>query len=359
MRPNQESGSDPASSRLMFSLTMILAIVVSPFTVLCMSDMETPRGRKRGRMDFRELVEPYHRELRAHCYRMLGSLPDAEDALQETLLAAWQGLDGFEERSSVRTWLYRIATNRCLNLRRSAARRPPAAWDVPAVDPIPPTRLGEITWLTPFPTTPEDGYERREDISLAFVTALQALPPRQVAVLLLRDVLDFPAGEVAAMLDTTTDSVKSALKRARAGLSHLSSEPAAASPAEAEILARFVRAWEAADIAALVELLTDDVFITMPPIPFEYVGRDLVARFCAALFAAGRRFDLTPSQANGQPAYVARLHDSGAPAGLYVLTLRGPRISALTRFDATVLRSFGAKSLSEGEDRAALGAQVA
>ncbi|GAB3872802.1 hypothetical protein GCM10029964_011850 [Kibdelosporangium lantanae] len=168
-------------------------------------------------VDFRTLTEPYRAELQVHCYRMLGSLHDAEDAVQETLLAAWQGFDGFEGRSSVRTWLYRIATNRCLNMRRSASRRPAQAWDVPNVDPPEPTRLGEVVWLEPYPG-PEPRYEQAEAISLAFVTALQVLPPRQVAVLLLRDVLGFRAQEVAEMLDTTVDSVNSALKRARAAL---------------------------------------------------------------------------------------------------------------------------------------------
>src|SRR6266511_1987353 len=178
---------------------------------------------------FRALTEPYRRELQVHCYRMLGSLQDAEDALQDTLLAAWQGLEGFEERASIRTWLYRIATNRCLNARRSASRRPARAWDMPEVEPPEPTRLGELVWLEPYPDAllegaidvplgPEARYEQTEAISLAFVTALQVLPPRQLAVLILRDVLGFPANEVAGMLDTSVDSVTSALKRARAGL---------------------------------------------------------------------------------------------------------------------------------------------
>ena len=151
---------------------------------------------------FRELTEPYRRELQVHCYRMLGSFQDAEDALQDTLLAAWQGLGGFEGRASLRTWLYRIATNRCLNARRSASRRAAKEWDVPNVEPPEPTRLGEVVWLEPFPDAligaageappgPEARYEQTESISLAFVAALQALPPRQIAVLVLRDVLGF------------------------------------------------------------------------------------------------------------------------------------------------------------------------
>src|SRR5919109_3133162 len=178
---------------------------------------------------FRELTEPHRRELLVHCYRMLGSFQDAEDALQDTLLAAWRGLGGFDGRASIRTWLYRIATNRCLNALRSASRRPAKAWDNPEVEPPEPTRLGELVWLEPFPDAllegaidvplgPEARYEQTEAISLAFVTALQVLPPRQLAVLILRDVLGFRASEVADMLDSTVESVNSALKRARAGL---------------------------------------------------------------------------------------------------------------------------------------------
>ena len=295
---------------------------------------------------FRELTAPHLRELQVHCYRMLGSFQDAEDALQETLLTAWRGLDGFEGRASLRTWLYRIATNRCLNARRSAARRPPAAWNIPGVEPPEPTRLGEVTWLEPFPDAlledvplgPEARYEQTEAISLAFVTALQALPPRQVAVLILRDVLGFRASEAAAMLDVTVESVNSALKRARAGLRHRA--PAEA-PVEDPLVARFVRAYESADLDALVDLLTDDAFISMPPMPFEYEGRGVVVAFIAGLFGAGRRFDLVPTRANGQPAFGAYLRATGAGAGLLVLTLSGARISAITRFESSVLPAFG------------------
>jgi RNA polymerase sigma-70 factor (ECF subfamily) len=312
---------------------------------------------------FRELTEPHRRELQVHCYRMLGSFQDAEDVLQDTLLAAWQGLGGFiEERASLRTWLYKIATNRCLNALRSASRRPAKEWNVPKVEPPEPNRLGEVVWLEPYPDTllqdaaggspgPEARYEQTEAISLAFVTALQALPPRQLAVLILRDVLGFHAGEVAGMLDSTVESVNSALKRARDGLQRRrptaadhQPPPAPGSPAEDAIVAAFVRAWESADIDALVALLTDDVFVSMPPMPFGYEGRDVVARFCASLFGAGRRFDLVPARANGQPAFGAYLR---APTGirhgtgLYVLTLTGDRICAMTRFDNSVLPSFG------------------
>ena len=311
---------------------------------------------------FRELTGPYRRELQVHCYRMLGSFQDAEDALQETLLAAWQGLGGFEGRASIRTWLYRIATNRCLNMRRLASRRPAKEWDVPEVEPPEPTGFGEVVWLEPFPDAllegmidvplaPEAGYERTEAISLAFVTALQVLPPRHLAVVILRDVLGFHANEVADMLDSTIESVNSALKRARASLQRrlprtAGREPAPApdSPSEHAIVAKFVSAWQTADLDALVALLTDDVFISMPPMPFEYEGRDVVARFCASLFRAGRRFDLVPTRANGQPAFGAYLRARTGirqGVGLYVLTLTADRICAMTRFDNSVLPWFG------------------
>jgi len=312
---------------------------------------------------FRALTEPYRRELQVHCYRMLGSLQDAEDALQDTLLAAWQGITGFEERASIRTWLYRIATNRCLNALRSASRRPAKEWDVPTVEPPEPTGLGEIVWLEPYPDAllegavdapvgPETRYEQTESMSLAFVTALQVLPPRQLAVLILRDVLGFRANEVAGMLDSTVDSVNSALKRARAslqqrlpGLGDRDPAPRPASPLEEAVVAEFVRAYESADLDAIVALLTEDTFISMPPMPFEYRGRDVVARFYHSIFRAGRRFDLVPTRANGQPAFGAYLRtpERGIRhgTGLLVLTLSGDRICAVTRFDRGVLSWFG------------------
>ena len=311
---------------------------------------------------FRELTEPHRRELQVHCYRMLGSFQDAEDALQDTLLAAWQGIGGFQERASIRTWLYRIATHRCLNARRSASRRPATEWNIPEVEPPEPTRLGEVVWLQPFPDALLEGaigvplgpaarYEQTESVSLAFVTALQVLPPRQLAVLILRDVLGFHANEVAGMLDSSVESVNSALKRARASLQRRwpttddrEPPPASDSPSEDAIVAKFVLAWQSADLDALVALLTGDVFMSMPPMPFEYEGRDVVARFCASIFRAGRRFDLVPTRANAQPAFGAYLRGPNGIShgiGLYVLTLTGDRICALTRFDNSVLPWFG------------------
>jgi RNA polymerase sigma-70 factor (TIGR02960 family) len=311
---------------------------------------------------FRELTEPYRRELHVYCYRMLGSLQDAEDALQDTLLGAWQGLKGFEGRASIRTWLYRIVTNRCLNARRSASRRPAKEWDIAEYEPPEPTRLGEIVWLEPFPDAllegvmdvplgPEARYEQAESISLAFVTALQVLPPRQLAVLVLRDVLGFHADEVADMLDSTIDSVNSLLKRARASLQRrlptsADREPAPApdSPSEQATVAEFVRAYESGDLDALVALLTDDVFLSMPPFPLEYEGRDVVTRFYARMIGSGRRFDLVPTRANGQPAFGAYLRASTGirhGTGLLVLNLTGDRICSVTRFDNSVFPWFG------------------
>jgi RNA polymerase sigma-70 factor (ECF subfamily) len=311
---------------------------------------------------FGALTARHRRELQVHCYRMLGSLQDAEDALQDTLLAAWQGLGGYEGRASIRTWLYRIATNRCLDALRAASRRPAKEWDIPGVDPPEPSRLGEVVWLEPYPDVllddamgvpigPEARYEQTESISLAFVTALQVLPPRQLAVLVLRDVLGFHATEVADMLDSTVESVTSALKRARAALYRRQSstgerEPAPVpdSPSEQELVAEFVRAYESADLDALVALLTDDVFISMPPVPLEYEGRDIVARFCAGILRPGRRFDLVPTRANGQPAFGTYLRAPDGVShgtGLFVITLSGGRISAMTRFENSVYPWFG------------------
>jgi RNA polymerase sigma-70 factor (TIGR02960 family) len=311
---------------------------------------------------FQALTESHRRELQVHCYRMLGSLQDAEDALQDTLLAAWQGLGGFEGRASIRTWLYRIATTRCLNALRSASRRPAKEWDMPRVEPPEPTRVGELVWLEPYPDalldgainvplSPEARYEQTESISLAFVTALQTLPPRQLAVLILRDVVGFHANEVADMLDSTVEAVNSALKRARASLQRRRPStdehgppPPPDSPSEQVIVSKFASAYESGDVGALVALLTDDVFLSMPPIPLEYQGRDIVARLFASIFSSGRRVDLVPTRANGQPAFGAYLRATTGirhGTGLFVLTLTGDRICAFTRFDNSVLPWFG------------------
>ncbi|HTU72613.1 MAG TPA: sigma-70 family RNA polymerase sigma factor [Trebonia sp.] len=311
---------------------------------------------------FRELVAPYQRELHVHCYRILGSVADAEDAMQETLVAAWRSLGGFAGRASVRTWMYRIATSRCLNMLRAAGRRPAMS---PALDvePPDPSRLGEVTWLEPYPDLlleelpdasagPEARYEAREAISLAFVTALQLLPPRQRAALILRDVLDFPASEVAVMMDTTEQSVTSALKRARARLTReLPSEghqppPAPGSAGEQELVARLVAAFEAADVDGIVALMTDDAWLRMPPVPLEYQGRELAAKFLAAVaFRQGRQYRLVPTRANGQPAFAVYLRDPvngvARASGLFVITLAGDQVSAITRFGNAFMARLG------------------
>ncbi|MGC7094527.1 sigma-70 family RNA polymerase sigma factor [Amycolatopsis lurida] len=317
------------------------------------------RARAGDRDAFGALTEPHRGELRAHCYRMLGSLQDAEDALQETLLAAWLGLDGFEGRSSVRTWLYRIATNRCLNLLRSASRQPVTA---PAPVPLPePSRLGEVLWLQPYPDVlleelsdqapgPEARYESREAISLAFVTAVQLLPPNQRAVLLLRDVLGYRAAETAKLLGLTEDAVTSALKRARATMnatrSPVAPPPSPGGPEERALLDRFVAAFTELDVDALISLMTDDIWVRMPPLPFEYRGTDDVHRFLSVIRTLLGRIDrLVPVRANGQPAWGEYVRDQVTDglhlAGVIVVGLAGDKISELTRFETVVAPYFG------------------
>ena len=312
---------------------------------------------------FGQLVDPYRWELQVHCYRILGSVHDAEDALQDTLLSAWQGLAGFEGRASVRTWLYRVATSRCLDALRSARRRPLMSAPPPGLDPPEPTRLGEVLWLEPYPDVlleglpdsapgPDARVEARESVSLAFITALQLLPPRQRAALILRDVLGFHASETAQILDTTQESVTSALKRARAALHHQppagerEPPPPPDSAAEQELVERFTRAFETADVDGIVALLTDDAWLTMPPLPLQYQGRELAARFLTATaFRPGWTSRLIATRANGQPAFGFYVQDPQAGVchaiGLLVLTLSGSRICAMTRFDNSVLPRFG------------------
>jgi RNA polymerase sigma-70 factor (TIGR02960 family) len=323
----------------------------------------TARARAGDEEAFAELVSRHRHELQVYCYRMLGSAQDAEDALQETLLAAWRALPGFEGRSSIRTWLYRIAANRCLNALRSTSRRTsmdtPQTWD----DPPKPAGLSEVPWLEPYPDLlldrvadpvpgPEAQYEGTEAISLAFITALQLLGPRQRAVLVLRDVLGFHAQEAADILDTTVESVTSALKRARATLRQNAPDtvdheppPAPDSPAERELVDRFTRAYTAGDVNGVVALLTEDAWLTMPPVPFEYRGRETARQALSILLGSGRDYRLVATRANGQPAFGLYASDPHADVmhanGLVVMTLSGKQISALTRFDDSSLARFG------------------
>ncbi|MEN3279548.1 MAG: polymerase sigma-70 factor, subfamily [Solirubrobacteraceae bacterium] len=329
--------------------------------------VQLSRARAGDQAAFAALTDPYRRELQLHCYRILGSVQDAEDLVQETLLAAWRGLDRFEERASLRAWLYRIATNRCLNALRDSGRRPRGA--LPTSDLLgtlpEPTRRGEPLWLEPYPDAlleglpdasagPEARYEATEAVGLAFLTALQRLPPLQRAVLVLRDVLGFRAAEVAAMLDTTEAAVKGALQRARGTVDarlpagQRERAPLPSSSREREVVARFAEAFTAGDVEGLVSLLTDDALGTMPPEPAEYQGRDAIAAFLVDRFTqrGDRRIRLVPTRANSQPAFGCYFQDPHAPIahanGLVVLTLEGDQIAAITRFvDNGVLPHFG------------------
>ncbi len=310
------------------------------------------RARAGDETAFVEIAERYRRELHLHCYRMLGSITDAEDLLQETMTAAWLGLGGFAGRSSVRTWLYRIATNRCLNAIRDAKRRPPPAPVAPFAPPEP-SRRGEVTWLQPYPDGwleqaadrspgPAERYQAREAVELAFIAALQRLPPRQTAVMLLCDVLEFPVADVAAMLQTTPTSVKGLLQRARAaGGQRLAAVPAATVPdsgRDADLARRFAEALVSDDIDGIVALLTDSAWLAMPPAPHEYHGAEAIAGFLrtSAAWRGPRRLALIATRANTQPAFGCYLTEPdglvGHPTGLVVLTLARDRISAITRF---------------------------
>jgi RNA polymerase sigma-70 factor (TIGR02960 family) len=301
---------------------------------------------------FGDLMGPYRRELLVHCYRLLGSLTDAEDVLQETLLAAWRGLAGLRAEAALRPWLYRIATNRCLNTLRAGRRRVPAE-PVPPFQPPEPTSRGEITWLQPFPGEllaeiadpgpgPEARYQATEAVSLAFVAALQRMPPRQAAVLLLRDVLDFSPAEVADMLGTSPTAIKGLLQRARDSLTgqqgYAEEQARPGSAEERDLAGRFARAYVAGDVDGVVALLTDDAWLSMPPAPHEYQGPAAIAAFLRASFGyrGDRELALVPARANGQPAFGSYLRSpgeaSGVPAGLIVLTTGSDRIRAITRF---------------------------
>ena len=321
------------------------------------------RARAGDEAAFRELTDPYRRELQLHCYRILGSVQDAEDMLQETMLAAWRGIDRFEGRASLRSWLYTIATNRSLNALRDGARRPSLldTSEYPA-----PTRLTEPLFLEPYPDLlieelpaveagPEARFEAKESVALAFVAGLQRLPPRQRAVLVLKDVLGYSAAEVAEMLETTPASVNSALQRARATLE---SDPDAPRPErlalphserERELVTRFSDAFAADDIDAMVALLTADGRISMPPEPLVYEGRDAFRTFLESRIPHRRPrgpLRIVHTRANGQPAFAAYLGDAQCEVqrcmGLFVLTVEVDGIAAITRFgDTGILRVFG------------------
>jgi RNA polymerase sigma-70 factor (TIGR02960 family) len=299
-------------------------------------------------------TEPFRRELFAHCYRMLGSVADVEDLVQETYLRAWRSYDSFEGRSSMRTWLYQIATNACLTALSRRDRRvlPSGLYDAELDPTVWPEDAGpDVAWLDPIPDTlaiPETAdpaviVTARESLRLALIASLQYLPPRQRAVLVLRDVLGYRATEVASMLDTTEVSVNSALQRARATLEAAAPPPRDRAPlprssSERELVGRFADAFETGNADELVALLTDDAWVTMPPEPFEYQGQPAITEFFEQAFRArgGRKDRLVATRANGQPAFGHYIGDVQAPVvravGVIVLTLEGDRISHLTRF---------------------------
>jgi RNA polymerase sigma-70 factor, ECF subfamily len=325
------------------------------------------------RRAFALLIGPYQAQLRTHCYRMLGSLHDAEDALQETMLRAWSGLAQFESRSSLRSWLYRIATNASL---RMIEKRPKRVLPIdygPAADPHEAfgEPLSESTWLEPYPDAelgvdsallgPDARYEQRESIELAFAAAFQHLPARQRAVLILRDVLGFSARETAEALETTPVSVDSALQRAHKavaervpGQTQQETLRALGDAELREIVQRFADAWERNDVDAVVAMLADDARMTMPPWPRWYSGRDDVATFLRGWpLAARKHWRVLPTSANGQPAVAGYLRDeqTGAfrPETIIVLTLRATSIEQITAFRSPELfRRFGLPDSASG-----------
>ncbi len=328
-----------------------------------LSQATLARARAGDEDAFRQLTEPYRRELQLHCYRIVGSVQDAEDLVQETLLAAWRSLESFEGRASVRAWLYRIATNRCLNALRASSRRPREAPAMQHERTPEPTGRFEPIWLEPYPDVlladipeeagPEARYEARESIELAFIVALQQLPPGQRAALVLRDVLGFRTAEAAEMLDTSEASVKNALQRARAtlreGLPAADREraPRPNSAIERQIVGRFADAVERGDIGEIVALLTDDALLTMPPLPLEYQGHEAIGAFLRYREKLrGSPLRVVPTRANTQPAFGCYLPDAHAaiarPYGLIVLTLERDAVAGITWFaDTAVFRHFG------------------
>jgi RNA polymerase sigma-70 factor (TIGR02960 family) len=334
---------------------------MSPWEDASVTERTLARARAGDEAAFHELTDPYRHELQVHIYRIVGSVQDAEDLLQETLVSAWRGLGQFEGRASVRSWLYRIATNRSLDALRASRRRPE---DLQRMSDMPePTRYGDAIWLEPFPDVlldgiaddapgPEARYEAREAIALAFTAGLQHLPAQQRAVLVLRDVLGFTAAEVAEMLDGTEASVSSLLRRARAALETRlpaggrDRAPVPNSKLERDVVGRFADAIESGDTDAVVALLTDDAWLTMPPEPYEYQGRGAIGAFLRDRTARRGAPRLVPTRANTQPAfgcYFRSPHTEIArPYAMLVLTLEADRISAITWFGgSSVFGQFG------------------
>lgn len=315
-------------------------------------DSQLASARAGSREAFDALLAPFRRELKAHCYRMSGSLHDADDLLQDTLLRAWRGLASFEGRSSLRTWLYRVATSACLDAADKQKTRALPPWLSPRATAFEGLRPDvETPWLEPAPDallggaapSPEARFSARESVSLAFLAALQRLPARQRAVLLLRDVLGLPAAECAELLETTVASVNSALQRARDTLAaHQATPPPAPEPADSEtrsLLARYVRAWEEADVQGLMSLLHEEAVLSMPPYAAWFQGpRDIGAVLGGLVLPPGAKgvFRLVPVRANGEAAFgVYARGPAGGPhraQALHVVRLCGERVGEITAF---------------------------
>ncbi len=329
-------------------------------------------ARSGDQQAFSDLVEPYRAELRVHCYRLLGSTLDAEDMVQETFLRAWKHLDNFAGGQYFRAWLYKIATNLCLDALAKRSRRVLSSGSFPASDPraeIAPA-MAEPIWLEPFPDdllpeaalSPEARYSLRESISLAFLAALQRLPPRQRVILILCDVLDWRASEAAQLLDLTVPAVNGLLHRARSTLSRGYPEREPAHSLDTKIravLSRYVDAWESGDIDMLVALLADKVVFTMPPSPTWYAGRAAIQVHAERMFSrpANYRWRLLPARANGQSAFACYLSTDGGGTyqahALQVLTLAGGQITAMNMFlTPQIFPRFGLASeiLSDGQN---------
>jgi RNA polymerase sigma-70 factor (ECF subfamily) len=320
---------------------------------------------------FETLVNAYRRELLVHCYRMLGSLSDAEDLVQETLLRAWEKRATLTSPESYRAWLYRIATNLCLNRLRSVSRRSLPSEIYPPGDPSSPAppRMQEPVWLEPFPdellvdpqSDPEDQALRHEQISLAFLVTLQHLTPAQRAVLLLREVLEWPAVEVAEWLDLSVPAVNSALQRARQTLHQRSKENGSETPVAQprpqlqNLLDRYMTLWQQADVPGLVALLREDAWLTMPPLPAWVQGRtDIATLLELRIFTPDKQWRLLPTRANGCPAFGLYRREVGEdgyqPSSLWVLGVEGEQIGSIVVFlDVAIFTAFGLPSTIEGE----------